>query len=265
MASNHATMRAVNRSPRSVLTHPALVSSFAGLAVLAGTGATAVYALDNAAPLLLLGAPFVSGFATAFVRNEWVGPAQLRHSLACAAFVLVLASLGVVACTHEGLLVVLMALPPAMVLAALGALMGHSTVRYGRPGMSPVVALLMCWPLLAAAEPEHPRPEPREILTTLDVQRSPAELERAMAFRATTEPAEWSFIAGIARPQPSREFELRALPDGRTRIEARTWYQLDMYPEHYWSLWSDAIIHRIHLRTLGQIERQADRARPIAE
>ncbi|MCB9779256.1 MAG: DUF805 domain-containing protein [Alphaproteobacteria bacterium] len=49
------------------------------------------------------------------------------------------------------------------------------------------------------------------------------------------------------------EFQLIALPDGRTRLEGRTWYTVDMGPEWYWGAWSDAIIHRIHGRVLGHI------------
>jgi uncharacterized membrane protein YhaH (DUF805 family) len=54
------------------------------------------------------------------------------------------------------------------------------------------------------------------------------------------------------------EFLLIALPEGRTRIEARTWYTLDMYPSRYWHVWSDAIIHRIHLRVLEHVRKQAE-------
>jgi hypothetical protein len=38
-----------------------------------------------------------------------------------------------------------------------------------------------------------------------------------------------------------------------------------MWPAEYWQLWSDAIIHRIHLRVLKQIKRLAEaNARPAA-
>jgi len=53
------------------------------------------------------------------------------------------------------------------------------------------------------------------------------------------------------------EFLLVPTPSGGTRIEARTWYTLDMYPSAYWHVWSDAIIHRIHLRVLEHVRREA--------
>lgn len=60
------------------------------------------------------------------------------------------------------------------------------------------------------------------------------------------------------------EFLLAPLPGGRTRIEARTWYTLDMYPSAYWQKWSDAIIHRIHLRVLEHVRTQAQGSQPAA-
>ena len=51
------------------------------------------------------------------------------------------------------------------------------------------------------------------------------------------------------------EFHLIPLPDGRTLLEGRTWYEFDMFPQAYWTLWSDFLIHRIHERVLVHIKR----------
>ena len=53
------------------------------------------------------------------------------------------------------------------------------------------------------------------------------------------------------------QFELTELPGGRTRLEGTTWYQNRLWPAFYWALWSDAIIHRIHLRVLRHIAAQS--------
>jgi hypothetical protein len=53
------------------------------------------------------------------------------------------------------------------------------------------------------------------------------------------------------------EFRLIATGPRRTRIEARTWYSIDMCPAAYWQLWSDAIIHAIHMRVLRHIASEA--------
>jgi hypothetical protein len=50
------------------------------------------------------------------------------------------------------------------------------------------------------------------------------------------------------------EFELVSLPQQRTRLEGRTWYKFDMFPQWYWTLWSDMFIHRIHQRVLEHIK-----------
>jgi len=54
------------------------------------------------------------------------------------------------------------------------------------------------------------------------------------------------------------EFRLLPLAGGRTRLEGSTWYEFEMYPQDYWTLWSDAAIHRIHRRVLEHIKRLAE-------
>jgi hypothetical protein len=54
------------------------------------------------------------------------------------------------------------------------------------------------------------------------------------------------------------EFALEALPGGGTRLTGTTWYRHSLWPSAYWRLWSDAIIHRIHLRVLDHIKRHAE-------
>jgi hypothetical protein len=57
------------------------------------------------------------------------------------------------------------------------------------------------------------------------------------------------------------EFRLTALPGGRTRLEGTTWYRLRFAPEGYWELWSDEIVHRIHMRVLNHIKTLSEQAR----
>jgi uncharacterized membrane protein YhaH (DUF805 family) len=54
------------------------------------------------------------------------------------------------------------------------------------------------------------------------------------------------------------QFLLTPLPNGGTRLEGTTWYQDAMWPAAYWHLWSDYIIHRIHLRVLNQIRERVE-------
>ena len=54
------------------------------------------------------------------------------------------------------------------------------------------------------------------------------------------------------------QFELVALPGGRTRIEGTTWYEHRMWPRAYWGWWSDFLIHRIHTRVLEHVKRLSE-------
>lgn len=54
------------------------------------------------------------------------------------------------------------------------------------------------------------------------------------------------------------EFLLEALPGGRTRLTGTTWYELRFWPAAYWRLWSDAIIHRIHMRVLNHAKQLSE-------
>ncbi len=56
------------------------------------------------------------------------------------------------------------------------------------------------------------------------------------------------------------EFRLIELAGGRTRLEGRTWYELDMSPGAYWTPWADWLIHRIHERVLVHIKQEVERS-----
>lgn len=49
------------------------------------------------------------------------------------------------------------------------------------------------------------------------------------------------------------EFRIENIAAGKTRLIGRTWYQLDMGPRLYWSVWTDWILHRVHERVLNHI------------
>jgi len=57
------------------------------------------------------------------------------------------------------------------------------------------------------------------------------------------------------------EFRLLALPGGGTRLEGRTWYEVEMSPQPYWKLYSDWIVRTIHLRVLEHIKRLAENSK----
>lgn len=50
------------------------------------------------------------------------------------------------------------------------------------------------------------------------------------------------------------EFRLVPLATGGTRLEGRTWYEMDMHPGWYWQTYSRWLIHKIHHRVLVHIK-----------
>ncbi|HYX83205.1 MAG TPA: hypothetical protein VE714_12475 [Gemmatimonadales bacterium] len=54
------------------------------------------------------------------------------------------------------------------------------------------------------------------------------------------------------------EFRLTALPGGRTRLEGRTAYVIDMFPQAYWTVPARAIVTAIHARVLHHIRTLAE-------
>jgi hypothetical protein len=55
------------------------------------------------------------------------------------------------------------------------------------------------------------------------------------------------------------QFLLTPLLDGGTRLEGTTWYHHGLWPAAYWRIWSDAIIHRIHMLVLNHIRDEAEK------
>ena len=91
---------------------------------------------------------------------------------------------------------------------------------------------------------------------------------RLLRFRVRANPApmrEWS-PWGQIEPKHlhgyfiSREgeFRLTPLPGNRTLLTGTSWYQHGLWPAQYWRLWSDGVIHRIHLRVFRQIKTMAE-------
>jgi len=92
---------------------------------------------------------------------------------------------------------------------------------------------------------------------------------RLLRFRVTESPAPMHELSLYRDLQPKHlhgylvskqgEFRLTPLPGNRTLLEGTTWYQHGLWPAQYWTWWSDAIIHRIHLRVLSHIRTLAEK------
>jgi len=65
-------------------------------------------------------------------------------------------------------------------------------------------------------------------------------------------------VQGYFVPQ-SGDFTLVPLAGGGTRLEGTSVYRNHMWPSHYWRLWSDAIVSRVHRRVFENVKRLAER------
>lgn len=57
------------------------------------------------------------------------------------------------------------------------------------------------------------------------------------------------------------ELRLTALPGGKTLLEGTTWYTDQIWPSRYWQVWSDMVIHHIHLRVLEHIKNLSEESK----
>jgi hypothetical protein len=91
---------------------------------------------------------------------------------------------------------------------------------------------------------------------------------RQLAFDVLAQPApmkEWSFYQDVHAPHLSGflvskhgRFLLTDEKNGTTLLEGTTWYQHHMWPEAYWKLWADYVIHKIHMRVLNHIKSESE-------
>jgi hypothetical protein len=93
--------------------------------------------------------------------------------------------------------------------------------------------------------------EPRRL--AFDVREQPAPMFELTPYRHIHPP---HLDIGIRSRRG--QFELTEIPTGGTRLTGRTWYELDIRPHAYWTIWSDWLLHRIHYRVLRHIERLAE-------
>ena len=277
---------------------------------------------------LFVALPFTMGFAAALI----YGLRQPRSFGGCvgvACLSTALLGLALLALAIEGVFCLVMAMPIALPLAAIGGTFGYLVQRRrwlqeGTPAFLSVLLIIVPgvqWMEHAAA----PVPSVYVVRSTIDIQAPPEKVwKQVVAFTEIPPPRELMFRAGIAypiraeilgsgagaerhcvfstgafvepievwdeprtlkfsvtsNPAPMEEwtpyshiepphlhgflvsnggqFLLTALPNGGTRLEGTTWYRHSLWPAAYWKLWSDAIIHQIHLRVLRHIRDGAE-------
>jgi len=277
---------------------------------------------------LFVALPFTMGFAAALIYGLRQ-PRSFGGCLGVACVSTALLGLALLALAIEGVFCLVMAMPVALPLAAIGGTFGYLVQRRrwlqeGTPAFLSVLLIFVPgvqWMEHAAA----PVPSVYVVRSTIDIQAPPEKVwKQVVAFTEIPPPRELMFRAGIAYPiraeilgsgdgaerhcvfstgafvepievwdEPRRlkfsvtsnpapmeewtpyshiepphlhgflvsnggQFLLTALPNGGTRLEGTTWYRHSLWPAAYWKLWSDAIIHQIHLRVLRHIRDSAE-------
>jgi hypothetical protein len=105
----------------------------------------------------------------------------------------------------------------------------------------------------AFVEPITAWDAPRRL--SFNVSAQPPALRELTPYRSIHPP---HLVGHVFRARRG-EFRLIALPGGRTRLEGSTWYELEMAPAEYWSLWADALVQAIHQRVLIHLKRLTER------
>lgn len=94
-------------------------------------------------------------------------------------------------------------------------------------------------------------------LLHFDVTENPAPMRELSPYRSVATPHLTGFLEAH-----EGEFKLSALPGGRTRLTGTTWYTDRLWPQAYWELYSDGIIHAIHERVLTHIKTLSEAQSP---
>jgi uncharacterized membrane protein YhaH (DUF805 family) len=105
----------------------------------------------------------------------------------------------------------------------------------------------------AFVEPITVWDEPQRL--AFDVQSQPLAMHELSPYQYIHPP----HLDGTIRSRKG-EFRLQRLPNNRTLLEGHTWYELQMRPELYWTVWSDWILHRIHQRVLAHVKQLSEAA-----
>jgi hypothetical protein len=330
--SNLQTAQRAQSSPARFFPNSALGSAAVAVLITVplGMGATllATHVLTVYGWGLFVALPFTMGFAAAVVYGVRQ-PRSMKGCVGVACLSVTVLGGALLALAFEGVACLIMALPIALPLAAIGGACAYGVQRRRWfQADAPVLlsVLLVFVPGVEWVEHAAAAAPPVYVArTAIDVQASPEKVwQEVVAFSEIPPPTEWMFRAGVAypiraemlgtgvgaerhcvfstgafvepievwdeprqlkfsvtsNPPPMEEwtpyshidtphlhgflvseggqFLLTPLPNGGTRLEGTTWYQHGLWPSAYWQLWSDQIIHRIHLRVLRHIRDEAE-------
>jgi uncharacterized membrane protein YhaH (DUF805 family)/uncharacterized protein YndB with AHSA1/START domain len=150
---------------------------------------------------VFLGTPFTMGAAAGYIYSRGQ---HMRRTAAIGALTVVIAALATLLFALEGLVCILMALPIALPLGALGALLGEAIAREHWASSPASMALFVLLVPISGAL-EQPKPPLREVSTAIEIDAPPERVwPHVVAFAEIDAPPQWFFRLGIAHPVRAR-------------------------------------------------------------
>lgn len=110
----------------------------------------------------------------------------------------------------------------------------------------------------AFVEPITPWEEPSRL--AFDVRFQPPAMKEMSFYDRVDAPHLDGYFRSVRG-----EFRLVPASGGRTILEGRTWYEMDMRPGWYWQIYGRWFIHKIHLRVLAHIKDLAENSREFVK
>lgn len=179
----------------------AMLAIAAGGVVGVGMIAMSVYLLRSYGVSLFLGTPFVVGALTAFLFNRRY-PASARESQEIVLMTILCIGGVALVTAAEGAICLIMALPLALVIAAMGAALGRWIALHGSRRVAPALFAVVLLPAGATVDASAGPTSLREVRSAIVVDAPPAAVwEHVISFPPLPEPSELVFRTGIAYPK----------------------------------------------------------------
>lgn len=163
-----------------------------------------VYGLEDYGSLLFFGTPLMMGVVMGGVFNTPL-KRSVFATIGVALLTMTVASFFLLCSGLEGAICILMALPLAMPVCVIGAVLGRWLVSLEYTGTGLPWGAMLILPIMAGAETLLEQTPEYVVLTSVEIDAPPETVwKNVIHFPDLPEPEEWYFRAGIACPTGAR-------------------------------------------------------------
>ncbi|EYF08143.1 Hypothetical protein CAP_5903 [Chondromyces apiculatus DSM 436] len=185
-----------------------LRAALLGVAAAVGVGLSmvflSVYGLGTYGMTLFFMTPFVMGAVSAYLFNR-PAPRPTGNTLLVAVASTLIAGTALLLFALEGIICLVMAVPIAMVIALLGALIGRAVATRTRTPIQHTAAMMLALPGIAGVEAQVGSLPVHEVRSAIEIEAPPeAVWPNVIGFSELPPPAEWVFSTGISYPMRAR-------------------------------------------------------------